>query len=66
MGLADVDEEKLDTISVLLVKEFEGISLTPKRRSGPTAEDQHDRPIAAEVRQPDRSVPGPRLEREVG
>ena len=38
----DVDEEESHAIAVLIVQLFQGVSLTPERRSCPASEDQHD------------------------
>jgi hypothetical protein len=43
MGLGDVDHQKAHPVSEILVKLVEGGNLPPERRSGITAEDEHDR-----------------------
>jgi hypothetical protein len=46
MGLADINGEKLSVPSELLVDSDKIADLAPKRRSGVTAEDEDQRPLA--------------------
>ena len=65
MSFADVDGNELGAIAVALGKFLEGAKLGPVGASGEAAEDEHDRFLAARVRQANLPLAVLRLEREV-